>query len=570
MASLQSSEAEQGNPFDTPSEATPPKPIEQPAPADLELGVKPDEERGPLKERLVDKAQKFREEVQAKDPVKMGRCSLGTASFTLVGVLGLFLFGYGCAEEDVWEILSSIFLVSLSSYAVIFLGGDPCMLAAFREQVNLLAGENSRFKKSNDGLEEKLETLGGVNGDLEKVQKKLGSNIEAATALLNNMERFSALQTVSAAVNQFFAADWDGSGHINADEAQIFIPQLSSLWTLVPNFDQERLIQHVQTRGLTLQQFSVLLDCIVADDRGRCAEELEKIIAEGQSKKSLKADGREVRAAADEPAHLEEVYEEAALPNVQMPQMPGWLTGKAADDKTGSGSTQALKPWIELGPLQIWSMLHLVLMLCTVLGLTFGVASLVVMEFTNILGALLGVCLSGGLMAASRLIEVLRALRKQVGILRGENDRLESSHAKLSEECTKLSKLKKGLEVLQAECGGNVQMAQQLIHKSNTNTKMSAMAVVTRVFREADVDGNQRIDGPEVDIFVERLTSAFGAVPGFDAEKARVVANGLTVKELKTLVDSITTIEAAPETTKEGDQAAPANAGDGSQVPAAL
>jgi len=529
---------------------------------DVELGLEQgEEEQLPLKDRMAQKALAFKEEMQARDPVKKGRCTLGTAAFAGIGFVGLFFFGFGCAEEDIWEIISSLFLTGLSGYALFFLGGDPCLIDAFREQVNLFHRENRRFKDSNDGLSTKLVNLGHVSDDLEEVKKKMRSDVDAATNLLNDMERFSAMQTVAAVVNQFFAADWDGSGHINGDEAQIFIPQLSSLWALAPNFDPERLIVHVRDNGLTLTQLSVLLDCLVADDRDKCLEELEKLIAEPPPL-PLSAEGREVKLAAqgEEPAHLEELYEEASMENVRNAlgaiRMPQWLSQAAAEDQKAKDD-EALKPWFEIGPLQVWSILHLALMICSVAGIVFTVAAFVVFEVTNIVGSLVGVCLASGLMAASRLIEVLRALRVEVGVLHGENDRLECIHEDLTGKVGRLSRLQKGYQVLQAECGGNVEKARELIHKSNTNTKMSAMAVVTRIFKEADVNRNNRIDGEEVDNFVKQLELVFGVVGGWDAQKARVIADGLGIREMKSLVDAIITIEPpAPPAAKDASQGA--------------
>jgi len=532
---------------------------------DVELGLpaeeqpKPDgnaEEQPPLQDRITTKLVEVKEEIQARDPVQKGRCTLGSAGFAGVGLLGLVFFGIGCAEEDVWEILSSIFMVALGGYSVVYLGGDPCLLNAFREQVNGFHKQNKRFKTSNDHLEGKLANLQEVSDNLEEVRQQMGSDLATASKLLNNMERFSALQTVSAVINQFYAADYDNSGHINGDEALFFVPQLSSVWALQPDFDPERLLNHVRENGLTLTQLSVLLDCLVADDKDKCLEELEKLVAQPPPPGKLEVSGREVRAeddAAQAPAHLEELYEEVAMQNagqnamqtIRNVRMPQWMSNLSAENRRAKDDN-ALKPWFEIGPLQVWSILHLSLMLATVGGIVFTVASFVVFEVTNIVGSLIGIALASGLTAASRLIEVLRALRLEVVALRIENDRLEALRAELSDKVTRLGKLHRGYQVLQAECGGNVAKAHDLIEKSNTNTRMSAMAVVTRIFRDADVNHNHTIDKDEVDSFVQRLELAFGSVGGFTAQKARIVADGLTSKELKQLVDMIVRVEDGP------------------------
>lgn len=504
------------------------------------------------------KAADFRDELQAKDPVQQGRCSVGTLVWVLIGIAGCVLLGVGIETLDVWEIISSSFLILLSGYTVIFLGGDPCLMDAFRDQLNFFHGQNVIFKDNNKKLEVKIQSLSGVTVQLEEVSKKMGADVEAATKLLHDMERFSALQSVSAVVNQFFAADFDGSGHINGDEAHIFVPQLSSLWALVPNFDPERLVAHVREHGLTLQQLSVLLNHLVADDGAGCTEELERIIAEGapKSKRALDAQVR----SADGPAHLEELYEAASMMNEKVPK---WVSTAIEEDKKAKNS-DVLKPLCKCGSCTVWSILHLVLIIATLGGLTLTVASFVVLEITNIAGAILGFFLSAALMAASRLIEVLRALRREVKMMRVENRRLEANHKGLSAEVVRLSKLQKGLQVLQAECGGNVELAKELITKSNLNTKCSAMAVITRFFREADVNRNQTIDENEVDAFVERLQLAFGSVATFDVRRVRALAKGMGVRELKSLVDVITTVQAAPEPEPDTEDAAGAANGPAS------
>jgi len=160
-------------------------------------------------------------------------------------------------------------------------------------------------------------------------------------------------------------------------------------------------------------------------------------------------------------------------------------------------------------------------------------------EFTNVFVACLGFVLSCGLMAAARLIEVLRTIRIECAKLALENDRLEHNYRDLTKETSKLMKLRKGFQALQSECAGDLSLAKNLIQKSNTNTKMAATTTVIRLFRNADKNDNKQIDEDEAEMFIHNLKLVFGSVTSFSEEKVRSVARGLTAKELKALVDII-------------------------------
>lgn len=505
---------------------------------DVELGNKegdeaPGEEGIPQKVPLSERVETLTKKVKARDPVKKGRCSFGTIFWVLCFMVGCFFIGFGAAADpvDVWEIVSASFLVVISFYAVTYLGGDPCLMDAFREQLFYMKQENGRFKESNDHLEGKITTLKSVSDDLEDLRQKLGADIETTSKLLEDMHRYSSLQTIAAVVNQFYAADWDNSGHIIGDEAALFIPTLDSIWALVPSFDWNRLVDAVSKNGMTLHQLSVLLTYLVDEDEPGCQKELEKIIASEPVVKqpsSAAAGGEQVQPKAN----LEEVREETGM----TPPMPKWLQ-KAVEADRKSKDSEALRPCLECGPIQIWSFLHFALILASIAGIVFTVASFIVMETTNIIVAVLGLVLSAGLMAASRLLEVLRALRVEVAKLGIENTRLEASTKDLGVKVSRLMKLKKGLQVLEAECAGDATMAKSLVQKNNVNTKMAATGVIMRLFKDSDENENRIIDDNEVGAFIEKLKLVFGSVQTFDEARTRQVASGLTAKNMKELVD---------------------------------
>lgn len=67
------------------------------------------------------------------------------------------------------------------------------------------------------------------------------------------------------------------------------------------------------------------------------------------------------------------------------------------------------------------------------------------------------------------------------------------------------------------------------------------MAVVTNFFKGADADRDHKIGAAEVDEFVTRLELVFKSLPGFDASviKDHIIRNGLSTKEMKSIVDII-------------------------------
>lgn len=470
-------------------------------------------------------------EAKRRDPVRKGRCSLGSLGFCTTGLLGLVFLGVGLRQLDVWEILACLLIMGLSGYGAVFLGGDLCLQGEYLQEVNSCRKENSRFKESNARLEGALRSMEGIRDGLEEVQAKMEGDEEAATWLLKSLERYSVLQTISVVVNQFFSADWDGSGHVCGDEAMILVPQLSSLWALIPAFDSERLLLHVKLFGITLGQLVRLLDRLVAGDAVGCERELEKIIASFR----LKPVSSEMPPHEDlyEDAQLEELYEETQL---AASSVKDWLE-KNLQLPEADEDIKVLQPWLKCRSWNVWSPLHLGLTVSTVAGAVFVVASLVMLEFTNIVGGLICLALATGLMVESRLIEVLKALRAEAVSLSCQNDRLQVVHDELHKQVSHMAKLKKGYQTLGLECGGNVNKARELVRRSHTDSTMSAMTVITQLFREAD--RKRTITEEERDEFVKRLQVALHCVEGFDVDGARRAATGRTAPELRSLVNIV-------------------------------
>jgi hypothetical protein len=203
--------------------------------------------------------------------------------------------------------------------------------------------------------------------------------------------------------------------------------------------------------------------------------------------------------------------------------------------------TDVLQPIFSVGSYPVWSLLHLTFILVNIVALAFVVAAFVILEITNIVCSLVTFIISGGLVGESRQLEVLTALRKEEEHLGIENDRLEKVNEEIAQQVVELSQLQRGFEKLQSECQGNVSKAQELIKKSNTSAKMSAVGVVTRLFKDADANHNFMIDPNEIDVFVSSLGTVFRSVDTFAPEKIREILNktSLHATELKQIVDLI-------------------------------
>merc|ERR1712070_183988 len=142
-----------------------------------------------------------------------------------------------------------------------------------------------------------------------------------------------------------------------------------------------------------------------------------------------------------------------------------------------TGVTDVLQPLFSIGPYPVWSLLHLALIFVLVAAFVFAVAAFVIFELTNIICSLVTLIISGGLVGESRQLLVLQALRNEQQHLGNENDRLDKVNKDIAQQVLELSQLQRGFEKLQSECQGNVSKAQELIQKSNTSVKMSAVGV---------------------------------------------------------------------------------------------
>eukprot|EP00929_Paragymnodinium_shiwhaense_P108312 TRINITY_DN7462_c0_g1_i2.p1 TRINITY_DN7462_c0_g1~~TRINITY_DN7462_c0_g1_i2.p1 ORF type:complete len:481 (-),score=119.70 TRINITY_DN7462_c0_g1_i2:238-1680(-) len=448
------------------------------------------------------------------------------------------------------------------------------MFEAFRKIVNQLQRQISKFRKRNDELEQLLGDLGGVEEGLQEVYGQMDGDIAATATLLEDLERFGKMQTVAAVVNQFYAADYDGSGHISGREAELLLPQLTLLWSLVPGYDRSQVERHVSQHGLTLQTLSGILDALVKEDEQACRSALDQLCVDREATepatKTLASDGDHALAP---PATIDldgatseagmRTCDEEVLWSMRRCICEDGVHAMAPSklEETSEGSApeeEALVPLFsfptpacKLGPFttgnrtSVWGYWHLTALCCVPVSAAMTLLVILGLEIGNIVVAVIGFCLTVGLCGTGKLIEVLRVLRRQIKELKVENERLAKSVENLRDKVGKLQKLQHGFEKLQQLCSGNAAKAKDLIAKSNTKVKMEAMAVVTHLFKQADRDHNFKVEGDELNQLLSSLEAVFRSLPGFSMQALQdeIGPDGLDMKHITRLVDHLACFE---------------------------
>eukprot|EP00930_Biecheleria_cincta_P010873 TRINITY_DN11323_c0_g1_i6.p1 TRINITY_DN11323_c0_g1~~TRINITY_DN11323_c0_g1_i6.p1 ORF type:complete len:625 (+),score=141.77 TRINITY_DN11323_c0_g1_i6:972-2846(+) len=520
--------------------------------------------------------------VEFQDPVQTARCSTGRLTFFCLFAWGVSFIIIEYLYYDSWvEMASAAFLAALALFVTIFLGGDLFMFEAFKGVVNAMEKQVNRLRESLNFLEDKRKELGVIADGIEEVHKQMGGDIHATTQLLCDMEKLGKLQTVAAVVNQFYAADYDGSGHINGAEAELLLPQITMLWDLVPGFDRSKLEGYIKANGMTLDQLSCVLDALVEEDETKCTKALQ-VLCSGVV--DTEAGKPSEPAVADAPAHsaapprvvgmlawdadLEAPpHTETSLKFLQESKhsMPPPETVAPSSSADGSGKCDkeedVMKPLFtvptplptkQCGPISVggkcsvWGCWHLGFLICSFVSIICFVLVLVQGEIHHIILATVSMCLAMGLTGTGKLVEILRHLRRQAKEFKAENEHLDSLNQGIADEVAKLQKLKCGFDKLQQLCAGNVQKAKELLKKSDTKIRMEAMAVVTHLFKHADADNNMELNAEEKNMFLQQLTHVFRQVPGFDQTittvKSIVESDGMGHKHIKDIVDVVASL----------------------------
>lgn len=499
-----------------------------------------------------------------QDPVQGSHCSVGRLGFFLLFVCGVVFVVLELLSNDDWtdysdwvELIAAAFVGLMALFVSIFIGGDLFMFEAFKKVVNTLGQQVAELKAHRIFLQNKLTELGAVSNGMESVYKQMNGDVTATANLLTDMERFGKLQTVAAVMNNFFAADYNGSGDIRGEEADLLFDQIIFLWELVPGFDRSKVVEHVRTNGLTIAQLSLILDALVVEDQSACTKALEALCAQtADTDAAIKPAPVLSETAAHSSAPCESLEDLEAQKFAPCMQQDVWH-GAAPPDDTDDEAMKPLftvptpLPTMNLGPVtmggrvSVWGTWHLLALICVPINTTFLVLVILALSIHHIILQTVGVCLALGLTGAGKLIEVLRQLRREAKEFRVENDSLEIDNKELASTVSKLQKLKLGFDHLQQKCGGNVEKAKELLHKSETKIKMEAMAFVTRLFRSADANRDMKLEGEEKEKFFASLEQVLHKLPGFDISVIKKFgAEGeVTQKQIKEIIDAVASID---------------------------
>jgi len=339
----------------------------------------------------------------------------------------------------------------------------------------------------------------------------------------------------------------------------LLFDQITFLWELVPSFDRVKVVEHVRKNGLTIAQLALVLDALVVEDQSACTKALDALC--GQTIDT---------ATAIKPAPiLSETVAHSSTPceSLNDPEAPSFAPcivmqqdawhGMAPPDDTDEDVMKPLFtlpfpiPVANCGPVTIggtcsvWGFWHLAAVICLPINTTFFVLVVIELQVHHIILQTIGVCLALGLTGAGKLIEVLRHLRRQAKEFRVENDSLEILNEDLASKVSKLQKLKLGFDKLHELCGGNVEKAKEVLHKSETKIKMEAMAFVTNLFKNADTNRDMRLEGAEKEKFFASLEQVLHQLPGFNISVIRnICADGdITHKQIKEIIDAVASFD---------------------------
>jgi len=459
-----------------------------------------------------------------------GCCSFWQVVFVGLVMLGAFFFSFGHIADDIWLIVDALFLMLLASYCAAFLGGDPCLFDAMRENVNKTHIENDRLNESNKALEAKLRGLDGIAQSLDSVEQQMAGQTETAEDLLLELEQLSALQRVSVALEHFFNTDRDHNGNISGGrEAGAFVRTFGFVKDLVPNFDFERLESAIQKHGLSFSRYCRLLGAMVAAQPSELRTDLEELCEE------LEVDDEPDSTPAKKTRGLVSPKLAAAGSREK--------SESESESDSDSEKDEVFQPWV-IGPVRIYGIEHATFAVLLIMALLLCIANFLA-DYANatIICSLLCVALAGYLTAFGEMIVIVRALKVEVGRFHAGNDKLLKNVDALGSQVAKLNRLNIGFKQLQEQFGGVVSKAQQLLKKNREDTSQSAADVLMNLLMLADENEDNMIDENESTAFFSQLEQAFSHIPDFDIEvikKGTVASDGcIHMEELPGLVKEI-------------------------------
>merc|ERR1712079_798680 len=101
------------------------------------------------------------------------------------------------------------------------------------------ASKNAEQDKHNQALQDKVQDLSRVGGQLSILNNECKGNVEQAHQFLERLERNVKLDTVNSVLLFFDRSDSDKNDLISVDEVGKFVHKLNFLWSGVPGIDLE-------------------------------------------------------------------------------------------------------------------------------------------------------------------------------------------------------------------------------------------------------------------------------------------------------------------------------------------
>jgi len=162
-----------------------------------------------------------------------------------------------------------------------------------------------------------------------------------------------------------------------------------------------------------------------------------------------------------------------------------------------------------------------------------------------------------------KAIYILKAFKKEIEKFRSLNKKLKENVQKLEtqnkeyekqnmehqalnqelgDKIGDLSHVEKQLSVLSAECNGSVQQARQLLERLERNIKLDTVNSVFLFFDRADRDKSGKVDGTEVNLFVDNLGFLWRHLPQFRPEEMKAAIleqGGISLEQVHKLVEAM-------------------------------
>lgn len=159
-----------------------------------------------------------------------------------------------------------------------WIGKAIYILKMFRREIERLKACNEEYEKQNKEhaklngeLQDKINDLGKVEDQLKILANECAGSVEAAKALLTKLEGSVKLNCVSAIFVFFDKADRNSNGKIDESEVDLFVQNLSFLFSHLPQFNKDDMKATLKAQGgISLEQVNDLVNAImVADDASK-------------------------------------------------------------------------------------------------------------------------------------------------------------------------------------------------------------------------------------------------------------------------------------------------------------